>query len=86
MTTHQVPEQSAPQAERKYRKTVQEAEREITLSGPLSPAEDAMLHREMTEDHIAVAQATMTRAARLLEAVRPKRAQSDPQHPGPSTA
>ena len=71
---------------RKYRKTVEEAERELANSPPRPPAEDAMLHREMTLDHIAVAQETMARAARLLEAVRPKRAQSDPQHPGPSTA
>ena len=56
--------------ERKYRKTVQEAERELAGSPPLSPAKDLMLHREMTEDHIAVALAQIARSAAVLEAAR----------------
>jgi len=58
---------------RKYRKSVAEAEQEIAagaLAPEQSPYEDAQLHGEMTVNHIAVAREQMASAEATLARAR----------------
>jgi len=67
--------------EREYRKTVEEAECEMGRTR-LTPAEDVLVHQELTQDHIDVAITQMARSAALLDATRRRLGLTEPRETG----